>query len=129
MTEGEQRARDFAATFAEVAGPGVLVRAFPGPPVYDPLKGELVPQAPITADLLLHVSDYRSTQVDGRLILAGDRLCIVQALGLTVVPTITDRITETPEGGEPVTYEVVTTERAAVRGVAICWRLQVRGAP
>ena len=69
----------------------------------------------------LALVNYRDSQVDGSLILAGDKLVYLSTQGLAVTPDAKDKIEIAGER-----HEIVNLDALSPAGTVVYWQLQVR---
>ena len=85
--------------------------------VYTPSTGLMATTTPTTHTIRGVFIDYRTENVDGTVIRAGDRLLLVSATGSEVAPIMDDVV----EG-----LRVVSPRAFAPNGVAVAWACQMR---
>lgn len=76
---------------------------------------------PSNAAVQVAVFDYRNREIDGELILQGDKLVYLSTAGLTAVPAISSTITI---GG--VKHSIIDVMPLSPGGTAVMYKLQVR---
>ena len=69
----------------------------------------------------LVVLDYAKREIDGSLVLATDRKCLVSTEGLSIEPATSDQIMV---GGD--VYEIVNVMPLSPGGTVIMWEVQAR---
>jgi hypothetical protein len=97
----------------------VLRKITPGD--YDPSTGD--GGTPATSDYPFTgaLTAYRDALVNGSTVLSSDRLCIVAADSIKVVPAVGDRVL-----ADAVDYAVLEAPAVEVGGTPIAYRLQLR---
>ena len=98
---------------------GILTRKTTTTP--DPAKPHVVEPVEQSHDIILVAGQYELRDIDGTVILSGDRRLYVAAEGLTVQPEPSDEITY---GGETLT--VVNSSPVNPAGTALLYDVQVR---
>lgn len=76
---------------------------------------------PSTATVRVAVFDYRNSEIDGELILQGDKLVYLSTAGISAVPANSSKLTI---GG--VTHSIMDVMPLAPGGTAVFYKLQVR---
>ena len=90
-----------------------------GPPVWDPVLGEMVTPKPDEIPLIGVTVAYSDSMIDGTTIQAGDVLAIVQDGGITVSQS--DKLLI-----DGVQWSIVSQPRTDYTGVNICHKIHAR---
>jgi len=89
--------------------------------VHDPIRGTVTPGTTQTHQAKGVVVNYRNEEIDGTKIRRGDRLCVIEAKSLSIVPNTDDRVE-----ANNTAYTVEDVEVAMPTDVPIVYFLQVR---